>query len=79
MTRRDIILQILAEASGRSVEEAQSLFEAMLAEGMISDRGLEEEFPAAEAARFLEDFRGELPGIRQWLCEAGLLESCGHA
>lgn len=79
MTRRDIILQILSEASGRSAGEVEGLFDAMLAEGMISDSGLEEEFPQAEVLHFLEEFRSELPGIRRWLCEAGLLELCGHA
>ncbi len=78
MTRRQIVLQILSEAAATSLDEAEGLFEAMLAEEMISDSGLDEEFSAKETERLLEDFRGELPGIRRWLCEAGLMDVCGH-
>lgn len=79
MTRRDIILQILVEASGKTSEDAEALFRAMLAEDLISNVDLTEEFADAEAGRMLADFRAELPGIRRWLCEAGLLDNCGHA
>lgn len=79
MTRRDIIIQILSEATGQSVEDAEVLFRAMIAEEMISENGLEEEFSTAETARLLEDFRAELPGIRRWVYEAGLLEDFGNA
>jgi hypothetical protein len=79
MTRRDIILQILVEASGRSIIEAESLLAAMMAEELIGGCDLEEVFPAAEALCMLEDFRAELPGIRRWLSEAGLLEASGNA
>lgn len=79
MTRRDIVLQILAEASGRSLQEAEGLFEAMVENGLIADRDMEETFSPAEAHRLLEDFRGELNGIRRWLCENGLLEDYGNA
>ncbi|WP_305041256.1 hypothetical protein [Geoalkalibacter sp.] len=79
MTRRDIILQILVEASGKDPETAETLFSAMLAEDLISNVDLTEEFADAEAQRMLGDFRAELPGIRRWLCEAGLLDNCGHA
>jgi hypothetical protein len=80
MTRRDIILQILAEASGRSAaHEAEDLLAAMLAEELISGCDLEEVFPSAEGVRLLEDFRTELPGIRRWLFETGLLEASGNA
>jgi hypothetical protein len=80
MTRRDIILQILAEASGRSTaHEAGDLLAAMLAEDLISGCDLDENFPPAEGLRLLEDFRAELPGIRRWLFEAGLLEASGNA
>jgi hypothetical protein len=80
MTRRDIILQILAEAAGHaSAAEAEDLLDAMVAEELISGRDLEEAFPPAEGLRMLEDFRAELPGIRRWLFEAGLLEASGNA
>jgi hypothetical protein len=79
MTRRDIVVQILSEASGCSVEGAQSLVEAMIQKEMIFNRDLEEEFSFAQAERLMDDFRSELPGIRRWLCEAGLLDACGHA
>jgi hypothetical protein len=80
MTRRDIILQILAEASGcSSAQEAEGLLNAMVAEDLISNCDLEEVFPPAEGLRLLEEFRAELPGIRRWLFEAGLLEASGNA
>jgi hypothetical protein len=79
MTRREIILQVLSEASGRSEEGVESLLDAMIAEEMISSGGLDEEFSNAEFLRMMEDFRAELPGIRRWLCEAGLLGECGNA
>ncbi|WP_139172077.1 hypothetical protein [Geoalkalibacter ferrihydriticus] len=79
MTRRDIILQILAEASGRAADDAQPLFDAMVAEEMICNVDLEEEFSSDLALEMLQAFRAELPGIRRWLCEAGLIQDCGHA
>lgn len=79
MTRREIILQILSEASGRPPEQVEELFAVMLAREMLSDRGLDERFSEAEARQMLIDFRGELPGIRRWLVEEGLLEESGHA
>lgn len=79
MTRRDIVLQILSEASGCSAEGAEALIEAMIEKEMIQNRDLEEEFSFAQAERLMDDFRAELPGIRRWLCEAGLLQACGHA
>jgi hypothetical protein len=80
MTRRDIILQILAEAAGRgSAQEAEDLLMAMQTEDLISNCDLEEIFPPEEALRLLEDFRAELPGIRRWLFETGLLEASGNA
>lgn len=79
MTRRDIILTILAEASGRSVEEAVALFEAMQQEELLCTSALDDDFSVEESLKMLEDFRQELPGIRRWLCEIGLLSECGHA
>lgn len=79
MTRRDIILTILAEASGRSLEDAVALFEAMQKEELLSSSALDDEFSVEESMKMLEDFRQELPGIRRWLCEMGLLSECGHA
>lgn len=79
MTRREIILQILSEAAGCPLEQAGDLFDSMLAHDMISDRELDQEFPAEEGERLLEDFRRELPGIRRWLAESGLLDPSGHA
>ncbi len=79
MTRRDIILQILSEATALSSKEAEALFEEMVAEGMIGSTGLDEEFSRVQAEHLLDDFREELPGIRRWLCETGLMGACGHA
>lgn len=79
MTRREIILQILSEASGRPLEEANGIFDLMLESDLLSHRGLEEEFSEAEAAHMLGEFRQELPGIRRWLIEEGILEESGHA
>jgi hypothetical protein len=79
MTRRDIILTVLAEASGRSVDDAVALFDAMQSEGLICISVLDEDFSPEESRRMLEEFRQELPGIRRWLCEMGLLAECGHA
>jgi hypothetical protein len=80
MTRRAIILQILAEAAGYAhTPEAEDLLAAMIAEELISNRDLEEAFTPAEAQRMLCEFRAELPGIRRWLFEAGLLEVSGNA
>jgi hypothetical protein len=79
MTRRDIIIQVLAEATGRESAEAHALFEAMVANEMIAGRDLEEEFTRAEGQRMVQEFRPELAGIRRWLTEAGLLEEAGNA
>jgi hypothetical protein len=78
MTRRDIVLQILSEAAASSKEDAEVLLEAMIAEEMISDSGLEEEFSSKESERLIGEFRAELPGIRRWLSETGLMDICGH-
>jgi hypothetical protein len=80
MTRRAIILQILAEAAGHTdIQVAEGLLAAMIAEDLISNRDLEEAFTSAEGLRMLAEFRTELPGIRRWLFEAGLLEVSGNA
>lgn len=79
MTRRDIILQILSEATGRHPTETGELFEAMLANDLIGGLDLEEEFSSAEGCKMLAEFRTELAGIRRWLIEAGLLEESGNA
>ncbi|MDO3379361.1 hypothetical protein [Geoalkalibacter halelectricus] len=79
MTRRDIIVQILAEASGRPLEGAGELFDAMVREEMIHNVDLDEVFSSGQAEEMLRNFRAELPGIRRWLCETGLLSDCGHA
>jgi hypothetical protein len=79
MTRRDIILQILSEATGRQQAEVAELFESMLAHELIGGCDLEEEFSPADGCRLLEEFRPELAGIRRWLTETGLLEESGNA
>ncbi|MBE0596632.1 MAG: hypothetical protein IH614_05125 [Desulfuromonadales bacterium] len=79
MTRRDMILEILAEASGRPLDQVGDLFTAMLEANLISHNGLDEKFTESQARQMLDEFRGELPGIRRWLMEEGLLEKSGHA
>lgn len=79
MTRRDIILQVLAEASGRSSKGAIAIFESMIEHDLLTERGLDEEFSEAESLRMITEFRHELPGIRRWLTEEGILEESGNA
>lgn len=73
MTRREIIRQILSEASMRPIDEVDDLFESLTADGILSGRELDVDFPEVEGRQMLEEFRSEIVRIREVLIARDLL------
>jgi len=70
MTKAEIFIQILSEVSGRSTDEITALFKNMR---KANPGGKwDDEVPAAEAEKLLNDLRAEAPGILAWLVRGGI-------
>jgi hypothetical protein len=63
MTARHILARTLAEVTGRP----ESVFLAVLSRLPSQPPGLDKEYAPAEAESLLAGFRGEAPGILNWL------------
>lgn len=72
MTNFDIFAQIISEASGRPLEEIK-LMSDVIFKMAGSPKKIYEEVTDDKAQELLTKLRGELPGVRRWLIEGGLL------
>lgn len=62
MTNKEVMMKILAEASGRCESEVENSFSQFL-EMFPGQGNLDQEAPLG----MLDKLRSELPGIRKWL------------
>jgi hypothetical protein len=78
VTNKDVILQILSEASGRPLKE----IEHIASDGLPflgSTGSMGKELSDQEAADLLTRLRGMLPAVNRWLHEGGRLEAIDRA
>jgi len=67
MTNRDILVQILSEASGKPKEQVSGLVEVVYSN--IPKGKLDQELPDDKAKTLLASLRTQLPGVLRWLAE----------
>lgn len=72
MTNFDIFVQVISEASGKPLEEVRQMSDVILKLAGSSGK-MHEVVSDNEAKRLLNQLRGELPGIRDWLIQGGLM------
>ncbi|MBU1233300.1 MAG: hypothetical protein KKD01_01240 [Proteobacteria bacterium] len=72
MTNRDVIVTILSEASGKPVDEVRSISDAIFSQ-IPSKTKIDDELSDDAATALLSSLRSELPGVRRWLVEGGLM------
>lgn len=72
MTNFDIFAQIISEASGKPLEEVRQMADVILKLAGSSGK-IHEVVSDSEAEKLLTQLRGELPGIRNWLIQGGLM------
>lgn len=79
MTKKDIIVQVLVEVSGRPVDFVRGLLEQFEKEHPGSK--WHDEMPGEEAQRMLSDLRREKAGIMAWLVRGAVdvAKKTGHA
>jgi hypothetical protein len=76
VTNADIFIQILSEASGKPREEVETLADTFY-QTIGSRFRLDEELSDDKAQELLKSMRQELPGIRAWLVQGGLMANPG--
>ena len=72
MTNFDIFAQIISEAIDKPLEEVRLMTDVILHMAGSSGR-MYENVPDEKAKKLLAKLRTELPGIRRWLIEGGLM------
>ena len=72
MTNFDVFAQIISEASGKPLEEVKSMTDVILKMAGSSGK-MYETIPDEKAQEMLTKLRSELPGVRRWLVEGGLM------
>ena len=72
MTNFDIFAQIISEASGKPLEEVKLMTDVIL-EMAGSSGKMYEVVPDDRAHELLAKLRTELPGVRRWLVEGGIM------
>ncbi len=72
MTNFDIFAQIISEASGKPLDEVKQMSDVILKMAGSSGK-MHEEVPEEKTQNLLTKLRGELPGVRRWLVEGGLM------
>jgi hypothetical protein len=70
MTYRDILAQTVSHSTGKSVAEASKIIDAFCLEKPEYAGKFDRKVPDEEAQKWLEDLRGEGPGIFQRLLMA---------
>ncbi len=73
MTNRDIFVQILHEASGKPSDFVSDMAESFFASLPPGSTKIDDEISDTTASELLASLRTQLPGIRQWLIEGGLM------
>ena len=78
MTNKEVLLQIIAEASGKPVSDLKNMaFTGLPLLEKACEMGVE--LSDEESEKLLNQLRGQLPGIRRWLHEGGLIEAIDRA
>lgn len=72
MTNKDILLRIIAEATGKSLADIEHIADK-LHPGLSSMGKLDQQLSDEDANKLLAKLRQDLPGIRRWLQEGRLL------
>lgn len=78
MTNFDIFAKIISEASGKPLEEVRQMSDVIL-KMVGSSQKMYVVVPDSEAERLLTQLRSELPGIRNWLIQGGLMAEANIA
>ena len=66
MTRRDIFIQIMMEASGLPADSVSD-YAGIMFHGIDRNVGLDDPLPDHEAEELIAKLRLQIPGIRRWL------------
>lgn len=78
MTYRDVMILILCEASGKPAAEIRQYTEDVFKNIPVKTK-IDDIVPDDKAQELLASLRNNLPGVRRWLVEGGMLAQADMA